>query len=70
LLPENTLTNEVVLDMFRSEVPAEIIAAKIRTAAAYFFDVSVGTIKQMRSTGVPDQIILAMVRRGEKGGAR
>jgi hypothetical protein len=54
--------------MFRSEVPAEIIAAKIRTAAAYCFDVSVGTIKQMRSSGVPDQIILAMVRRGERGG--
>jgi hypothetical protein len=59
LLPENTLTNEVVLDMFRSEVPAEIIAAKIKMASAYYFDVSVGTIKQMRSTGVPDQIILA-----------
>ena len=54
--------------MFRSEVPAEIIAAKIRTAAAYCFDVSVGTIKQMRFSGVPDQIILAMVRRGERGG--
>jgi site-specific recombinase XerD len=67
LLPENTLTNEVVLDMFRSEVPSEIIAAKIRNAAAYCFDVSVGTIKQMRSSGLPDQIILAMVRRGEKG---
>jgi hypothetical protein len=68
LLPENALTNEVILDMFRSEVPAEIIAAKIRMAQAYCFDVSVGTIKQMRSSGVPDQIILAMVRRGEKGG--
>jgi hypothetical protein len=50
----NTLTNEVVLDMFRSEVPAEIIAAKIRKAAAYCFDVSDGTRKQMRSSGVPD----------------
>lgn len=68
LLPENTLTNEIVLDMFRSEIPAEIIAAKIRNAAAYCFDVSVGTIKQMRSSGLSDQIILAMVRRGEKGG--
>lgn len=68
LLPENTLTNEVVMDMFRSEVPTEIIAAKIRMASAYCFDVSVGTIKQFRSSGVPDQIILAMVRRGEKGG--
>jgi len=68
LLPDNTLTNEVVLDMFHSEVPAEIISAKIRNAAAYCFDASVGTIKQMRSTGVPDQIILAMVRRGERGG--
>ena len=68
LLPENTLTNEVILDMFRSDVPAEIIAAKIKMASAYIFDVSVGTIKQMRSSGVPDQIILAMVRRGERGG--
>jgi hypothetical protein len=25
LLPENALTNEVVLDMFRSEVPAEML---------------------------------------------
>lgn len=68
LLPENTLTNDVVLDMFRSEVPAEIIAAKIRNASAYCFDASVGTIKQLHSSGLPDQIILAMVRRGEKGG--
>jgi integrase len=68
LLPENALTNAVILDMFRSEIPAEIIAAKIRNAAAYCFDVSVGTIKQLRSSGVPDQIILAMVRRGERGG--
>jgi hypothetical protein len=67
LLPENALTNEVILDMFLSEVRAEIIAAKIRMASAYCFDVSVGTIKQMRSSGVPDQIILAMVRRGERG---
>lgn len=51
LLPENALTNEVILDMFRSEVPAEIIAAKIRMATAYCFDVSVGTIKQMHSFG-------------------
>jgi integrase len=68
LLPENTLKNEVILDLFRSEVPAEILAAKIKMASAYIFDVSVGTIKQMRSSGVPDQIILAMVRRGEMGG--
>jgi hypothetical protein len=68
LLPENALTNEVILDMFRSEVPADIIAAKIRMATAYCFDVSVGTIKQMRSLGVPDQIILALVRRGERAG--
>lgn len=68
LLPENTLTNEVILDLFRSEVPAEIIAAKIRHAAAYHFDVSVGTIKQLRSSALPDEIILAMVRRGERGG--
>ena len=39
--------------MFRSEVPAEIIAAKVKMASAYCFDVSVGTIKQMRSLGVP-----------------
>jgi len=51
--------------MFHSEVPAEIIAAKIRMASAYCFDVSVGTIKQLRSSGVPDQIILAMVSRGD-----
>jgi formate hydrogenlyase transcriptional activator len=49
-------------------IPTEIIAAKIKMASAYCFDVSVGTIKQMRSSGVPDQIILAMVRRGERGG--
>ncbi len=68
LLPEDALTNEVILDMVRSEVPAEIIAAKIKMASAYCFDVSVGTIKQLRSSGVPDQIVLAMVRRGERGG--
>jgi hypothetical protein len=34
--------------MFRSELQTEIIAAKIRNGVAYCFDVSVGTIKQMR----------------------
>lgn len=67
LLPENAVTNETVVDMFRAEIPKEIIAAKIRTAAAYSFDVSVGTIKLLRTSGLPDEIILAMVRRGEKG---
>jgi len=33
-----------------------------------YFDVSVGTIKRMGSSAVPDRIILAMVRRGERGG--
>jgi hypothetical protein len=60
LLPENSLTNDVILDMFSSDVPAAITAAKIKTAPACCFDVSVGTIKQMRSSGLPDQIILAM----------
>jgi hypothetical protein len=40
----------------------------IRNAASYYFDGSVGTIKQMRPSAVPDRIIEAMVRRGERGG--
>jgi hypothetical protein len=46
---QRIVTIEVVLDMFPYELPTEIIAAKIRNGVAYYFDVSVGTIKQMRS---------------------
>ncbi len=52
LLPENTVTNQVVLDMLASGIPAEIVMAKIKGSRCAF-DTSVGTIKQLREAQVP-----------------
>jgi hypothetical protein len=64
LLPENTVTNQVVLDMLASGIPAEIVMAKIKGSHCAF-DTSVETIKQLRQAQVPDAVIVVMLRRGQ-----
>ena len=65
LLPENTVTNQVVLDMLASGIPAEIVMAKIKGSRCAFVT-SVETIKQLRQAQVPDAVIVVMLRRGQE----
>jgi hypothetical protein len=67
LLPENAVTNQVVLDMLASSIPAEIVMAKIKGSHCAF-DTSVETIKQLRQAQVPDAVIVVMLRRGQERG--
>lgn len=65
LAPENTVTNQIVLDMLASGIPADIVMAKIKGSRCAF-DTSVETIKQLRQTQVPDAVIVVMLRRGQE----
>jgi integrase len=65
LLPENTVSNQVVLDMLASGIPPEIVMAKIKGSHCAF-DTSVETIKQLRQAQVPDSVIVVMLRRGQE----
>ena len=47
--------------MLKSGLPADIVAAKIK-ASSCNFDTSVPTLNQLRTQGVPDAVVLAMVQ--------
>jgi integrase len=55
------LTNQDVTEMLKEEIPIEIVSAKIKKSRCNF-DTSLPTLKQLRASGVPDDIVLAMVR--------
>jgi hypothetical protein len=54
------LTNKDVVDMLSSGLPADIVAAKVKTSKCNF-DTSVPALNTLRSDKVPDAVILAMV---------
>ena len=54
------LTNEDVLTMVKAGLGADIIAAKIQ-ASECTFDTSPNTLGELKTAGVPDPVILAMV---------
>lgn len=58
--PHKVLMNQDVLNMLKSGLPAEIVAAKIK-ASHCDFNTSVSTLKQLKQEGVPDNVMLAMV---------
>ena len=64
LLPADALTNQHVIDMLiTDELPAKIVAEKIKKAKKNcVFDTSREALKQLRSAGVNDSVIVAMVR--------
>ena len=61
--PQNAaseLTNKDVLDMVQSGLATEIIVAKIKASPGKF-DTSAATLAELKSAGVPDAVIMAMV---------
>ena len=63
LRPEGTLTNKDIIDMIVSDgLPPKIVVAMIRKAPASAFDTSRETLKELRTLGVTDSVIVAMVR--------
>ena len=57
---DEALTNKDVFEMLKSGLSAEIIVAKIKSSVCAF-DTSTKALQEMKSSGVPEQIILAMV---------
>ena len=66
--PASALTNADVLEMLRAGLAPEIITAKIKASAARF-DTSPDTLQELKRTGVPDGVILAMVQAPPAGSA-
>ena len=56
-----SLTNVDVLEMLRAGLSQEIVIAKI-AASACDFDTSPAALKELKASGVPDAVILAMVQ--------
>jgi hypothetical protein len=55
------LTNKDVLEMAKAGLSAEIILAKIQTSACNF-DTSPSALIDLKSAGIPEAVILAMVK--------
>jgi integrase len=56
-----SISNQDVLDMLSAGLGSKIVVEKIRVSPAEF-DTSPETLKSLKAAGVPDQVILAMVR--------
>jgi hypothetical protein len=54
------LVNQDVLEMLKSGLPPEIVAAKIKSSPCNF-NTEVTTLKDLKDKGVPDNVVLAMV---------
>ena len=54
------LSNRDVLEMFKANIAADVIIAKIK-ASACDFDTTPAALQQLKTDGVPDAVILAMV---------
>jgi hypothetical protein len=58
--PAAVLTNQDVLSMTKAKLAPEIIIAKIQTSTCNF-DTSPGELQRLKSEGVPDELIVAMI---------
>lgn len=58
---QEILTNQTVLELTRSGLPAEAIVEKI-AASKVDFDISSGELQNLKSAGVADAVIVAMLR--------
>jgi hypothetical protein len=56
-----TLTNNDVVEMIKAGLSADIVVAKIKASSSKF-DTSPSALQQLKSAGVPDTVILAMVQ--------
>jgi len=57
------LRNRDVAEMLASGFSADVVTAKIKIGPCAF-DVSIEAMKQLKGSGVPDAVILAMVKAG------
>lgn len=55
------LTNKDVLELLKSGLPAEIVAAKIKSTHCNFAT-ELPDLKALKDGGVPDNVVLAMVQ--------
>src|SRR5881296_156153 len=55
------LTNNDIQEMTKAGLSADIIVAKIQTSACSF-DTSPPALRELKSSGVPEAVILAMVK--------
>lgn len=60
---EAPLTDKNILGMTKAGLPASVIIAKMKTSTCRF-DTSPAALENLKSAGVPDSVILAMVKRG------
>lgn len=58
---QKVLTNRDVLEMLKSGLPADVIAAKIKVSHCDFAT-EVSDLKGLKEAGVPDNVVLAMVQ--------
>jgi hypothetical protein len=63
----SALTNKDVLEMLKAGLTAEVVAAKIKSSATSF-DTSPTDLTDLKTAGVPDAVILAMVDRPSSSG--
>lgn len=61
----NALTNRDILDMHHAEISTDIIVAKIKAGPSNF-DTSPNALKDLKSAGIPDNVIVAMVEASSK----
>lgn len=59
--PAATMTNKDVIELVKAQFGTDIIVAKIQ-ASTCSFDTSPDALKELKSAGVPDAVILAMVK--------
>jgi hypothetical protein len=58
---KEVLTNQDVIELLKVGMSSEVVAAKIKTSTCKF-DTSPTALKELKSAGVPDSVILAMVQ--------
>lgn len=63
---ETVLTNKDIMGMAKAGLPADVIIAKIQ-ASACRFDTSPSALEGLKSAGVPDSVILALVKHSSSG---
>lgn len=62
-IDDQVLTNKDVTDLLKSGVSAEIVVAKIKSSKTNF-DTSTTALQDMKTAGVPESVVLAMIQAG------
>ena len=63
-----TVTNQTVLDMVKAKLPADLIVTKIQTSPGKF-DLSTDALVKLNQSGVPSDVIKAMMEKNASGAA-